>query len=258
MLKQFTRTLNMFRNLRNPSAYLGCKFGLVKRDPLFLKLRNGVSAEVPAQLLHAFKESVFAEDYVRGFPARVIGDFENATVLDVGANAGFFSLWWLSRHPGSKVICVEPIPENFALLKRNADLNAGEKITLVNGAVGGQAGQIVLRYTLTKGFTTSATVLRDVGGQVEISVKAFPLAQLLADFDLKQIDFLKLDCEGGEYDFLYHCDDDALNTIRRIAVETHSGPEPGQNKDALCDFLRSKNFHVNAPNGSAMVYAWRQ
>jgi FkbM family methyltransferase len=256
MLTKLKRPLNMFRNLRNPLTYLCHKFGVVKRDPLFLDLRKGVRAEVPARLLHTFKESVFAEDYARGFPGRVIRDFDNPTVLDVGANAGYFSLWWLSRHPGSKMICVEPIPENFALLKRNAALNADKNIFLINGAVGGATGQIVLRYNLTKGFTTAASALRGVDGQTEISVKAFSLAQLVADFALERIDFLKLDCEGSEYAVLYNCDDAVLKTIRCIAIETHRGPESGQNKDALCDFLRSKQFQVNTRPRNAMVYAW--
>jgi FkbM family methyltransferase len=261
MLKQLIRPVNMFRNLRNPQTYLGAKFGLVKRDPLLLKLRNGVSAEVPMRLLKTFKESVFAEDYIRGFPGSVVRDLHEPVVVDVGANAGYFSLWWLSRHPGSKMICVEPIPENFALLKHNAALNADKKISLVNGAIGGQSGQITLRYNLTDGFTTAASILKNVDGQAEISVKSFSIAQLMADFALKQIDFLKLDCEGSEYDIIYQSDEAALGKIRRIAIETHPSAEPGQNKDALADFLRSKNFHVNTWHSNAindMIYAWRQ
>jgi len=248
----------MFRNLRNPLTYLGTKFGLSKRDPLLLKLRNGVEAEVPVRLLPTFKESVFAEDYIRGFPGRVVRDLDRPIVVDVGANAGYFSLWWLSRHPGSRMVCVEPIPENFALLKRNAALNADKKISLVDGAVDGQNGEIVLRYNLTQGFTTAASVLQGVDGQSEITVKCSSLTQLMSDFGLKQIDFLKLDCEGSEYAILYKSDDALLKTISRIALEAHFGSEPSQNKEALCDFLRSKQFQVNARPDSALVYAWRQ
>jgi FkbM family methyltransferase len=258
MLKQLIRPVNMFRNLRNPLTCLGCKFGLVKQDPLLLKLRNGVEAEVPKRLLQTFKESVFGEDYIRGFPRRVLRDLDKPNVVDVGANAGYFSLWWLARHPGSKIICVEPIPENFTLLKRNAALNPDKNVSLFNGAVDGQNGQIALRYTLTGGFTTAASSLHGADGQKEISVKCLSLAQLMSDFGLKQIDFLKLDCEGSEYAILYKSDDALLKTIRRIAIEAHFGSEPGQTKEALCDFLRSKQFQINTRPESAMVYAWRR
>jgi FkbM family methyltransferase len=261
MLKQLIRPVNMFRNMRNPQTYLGAKFGLLKRDPLLLKLRNGVNAEVPMRLLKTFKESVFAEDYIHGFPGGIRRRLDKPAVVDVGANAGYFSLWWLSRHPGSKIICVEPIPENFALLKRNAALNPEKNILLFNGAVGGLNGQIVLRYNLTNGFTTAASVLKGVDGQIEISAKCLSLAQLMSDFALKQIDFLKLDCEGSEYSIIYQSDDTVLKTIRCIAIETHLSSEPRQNTDALADFLRSKQFHVNVWHSNAIndiIYAWRQ
>jgi FkbM family methyltransferase len=246
MLKQLIRPVNMFRNLRNPLTYLGSKFGLSKQDPLLLKLRNGVEAEVPVRLLPTFKESVFAEDYIHGFPGRVVRNLDRPTVVDVGANAGYFSLWWLSRHPGSKMVCVEPIPENFALLKRNAALNPDKKITLINGAVDGQNGEIVLRYTLTQGFTTAASVLSGVDGQIETTVKCFSLAQVMADFSMKQIDFLKLDCEGSEYAILYKSDDALLKTIRLLTrpeqgvvvrfspLKTISSQRPDRQRHGLC------------------------
>jgi len=258
MLKQLIRPVNMFRNLRNPQTYLASKFGFSKRDPLFLELRNGVKAEVPVRLLQTFKESVFAEDYSRGFPSRVLCNLDKPVAVDVGANAGYFSMWWLARYPDSKVVCVEPIPENFALLKRNAALNPDKKISLINGAVAGENGEIVLRYSLTQGFTTSASVLEGVQGQNEISVKCLSLAQLMSDHGLKQIDYLKLDCEGSEYAILYKSDDALLKTIKRIALEAHVGSGPGQSKDELCDFLRSKQFQINSRPDSAMVYAWRE
>jgi FkbM family methyltransferase len=257
MLKRLTRQINLFRNLRNPQVYLGYKYGLLRRDTLFLKLRNGVVAEVPARLVQTFKESVFEQDYIRGFPRNLIRRFDALTVVDVGANAGYFSLWWLSRFPRSKMIAVEPMPNNFALLARNRVLNSDKDFHVVNCAMRNQTGNIVLNFDRSDSFTTAASINKGNGGGDEISVKAVSLKQLMADFGLSRIDFLKLDCEGSEYDILYPCEGALLDSIRHIAMETHRGMEAAESKDAMCNFLRAKNFHVNTQPGSEMVHAWR-
>ncbi|MGD1087965.1 MAG: FkbM family methyltransferase [Verrucomicrobiota bacterium] len=258
MLKQLIRLNNMFRNLRNPFTYLGCKYNLLKRDPVFLNLRNDVIAEVPMRLMQTFKESVFAEDYIKGFPAQVLHNFESSTVIDVGANAGYFSLWWLSRFPDSEVISVEPMPNNFSLLQRNTSLNSTKRLHPVNCAVSSSIGEITLHFDRCDSFTTAASVLKNAGGRDELSIQATSIAQLMTRFNLSHIDFLKLDCEGSEYDILYHCDDGLLEKIKCISMETHRGTETNQNKKSLCDFLRSKAFCVNTKSGSAMVYAYRK
>ncbi|MEI8289506.1 MAG: FkbM family methyltransferase [Verrucomicrobiota bacterium] len=256
MFNKLKRQFNIWRNLQNPLTYWGYKYGIVKREPLFLKLPNGVQAEVPGRMIHTFKESVFQEDYIKGFPTGVFNDFGAPTVVDVGANVGYFSLWWLSRFPRSQVIAVEPMPNNFALLARNKALNPDKIFKVVNCAMRNQAGHIILNFDQSDSFTTSASVRKtDVSGGNEISVKAISLAQLIADFGLKRIDFLKLDCEGSEYDILYNCDETILRSIRCIAMETHQGAEAKECKEAMCDFLRSKKFQINTKSGGHMVYA---
>lgn len=257
MLKRLARQINLFRNLRNPQTYLAHKYGLLKRDTLFFKLRNGIIAEVPARLLHTFKESVFEQDYIRGFPRHALGNLDDATAVDVGANAGYFSLWWLSRFPRGKVVAVEPMPNNFALLARNQALNANRDFHAANCAMQSRPGTVTLNFDRRDSFTTSASTRKGAGGGDEISVPAVSLEQLTADFGLARIDLLKLDCEGSEYDILYHCAEPLLHSIRRIAMETHRGAESEGCKDALCDFLRVKKFCVRTKPGSDMVYAWR-
>lgn len=252
-----TRTLNMFRNLRNPGTYLAHKAGLLKRDPLMFRLGNDVVAEVPVRLLPTFKESVFAEDYIKGFPPEVVRRFGNSAVIDVGANVGYFSLWWLSRYPRSTVVAVEPMPNNFALLKRNAALNPGKAFHPVNCAAGSKVGELVLHFDSHDSFTTSASVMDGAGGRDELRVKSVPLAQVAADFKLGRIGFLKMDCEGSEYDTLYSCEDALLDRIDCISMETHAGRGANQDKAGMCGFLRSKNFSVHETPASSMVYAWR-
>jgi FkbM family methyltransferase len=57
-------------------------------------------------------------------------------ILDVGANVGSFAAWALKRWPGAHVHCYEPLPENFALLKKNLGSLEGQSISLNNFAIG--------------------------------------------------------------------------------------------------------------------------
>src|SRR5258708_32911168 len=40
-------------------------------------------------------------------------------IIDCGANIGGRSLWFKMRYPTSKIVAVEPAPDNLELLKRN-------------------------------------------------------------------------------------------------------------------------------------------
>ena len=54
------------------------------------------------------------------------------TLVDVGANIGIYSLYWLSLRDTSKAISCEPLPDNVRLLKKNFDLNEYQnRVTVV-------------------------------------------------------------------------------------------------------------------------------
>jgi FkbM family methyltransferase len=46
-----------------------------------------------------------------------------STLIDVGANIGIYSLYWLSLNPSSQVIACEPFESNLELLRANLLLN---------------------------------------------------------------------------------------------------------------------------------------
>jgi len=48
---------------------------------------------------------------------------KSTTLIDVGANIGLYSLFWLSLSPELKCIAIEPFEQNFRLLIKNIALN---------------------------------------------------------------------------------------------------------------------------------------
>ena len=55
-------------------------------------------------------------------------------VIDCGANVGYSSAYFLSRHPKSRIVAIEPDPENFAMLRRNL-APYGSRVNLIHAGV---------------------------------------------------------------------------------------------------------------------------
>ena len=68
------------------------------------------------------------------------------TVVDCGANIGLTGLFLAARYPKARVICVEPDPQNFALLKAN--ISGEPRIVAVQAAIVGSP--TLTRVTLTQ------------------------------------------------------------------------------------------------------------
>jgi len=60
---------------------------------------------------------------------------ERFAFLDIGANAGIFSLVAASKDLCTKVVSVEPVPLTFATLIQNIRLNGADKIVPLCGAI---------------------------------------------------------------------------------------------------------------------------
>ena len=245
------RYLNLLKNLSNWWLYLAVKFGLRSDDPLTFHTRSGVVVEVPRRLLQTFKEIFMAECYCQGMSLPAA---DNPVVIDIGANAGYFTLFALSRLPGARTFSSEPIPVNFNHLKRNLDLNPGQSAHCFQMAVAGEPGTLTLSYDPRDKFTTSATI-NPQANTTTISVRCTSLAEIFRDNHLDRCDLLKMDCEGAEYDILYNCPREILARIRNMAMEVHAGTKPEQNIESLEAYLRQNGFATRRrPVG--MLWAW--
>jgi hypothetical protein len=95
-----------------------------------------------------------------------------------------------------------------------------------------------------------------VPGSDKIEVGAISLPDIVAAYGLSKIDLLKMDCEGAEYRILYNCPEATLARIGAIALESHRGPEPGENEAELSEYLRKRGFHAVTDSGD-LIWAWR-
>jgi FkbM family methyltransferase len=141
---------------------------------------------------------------------------QNDTVLDAGANIGFFSIYAAPRC--RKVIAVEPNQKSFTALTLNKRLNRASNIITVNKALWNSSG-----YVRMAGDGVFFRVIPpgDIETGKSLYVPCSTIDQLVAELDCS-VDVVKMDVEGAER----ACADGSyLRSVREIVVETHGTSE---------------------------------
>lgn len=178
-------------------------------------------------------------------------------VVDVGACFGAFSVLAVA-HGAAHVLAVEPDPDNLQALRSTL-------VELGDGRV-----QIV---ATAAGFD-GTTNLHDGDGPCRTTrepwdsngtITSLTLDQLLGEcagrFGVDAADvFLKVDCEGCEFDLVLDATPDAMRRVERIAMEWHCDTRPhgrlGQMIARLLDTHAVEVFGVPADCGGHL-YAHR-
>jgi FkbM family methyltransferase len=129
---------------------------------------------------------------------------ENDVVVDIGASVGPFVCTILKNKP-SKIYCVEPSKVLVKTLKEN--------IKNYNSA------SIPVIYT-EKAIVGDYNKVNIFGGSNEFETTTF--MQFIKENGIEKINYLKIDCEGGEYSiFSDENIEYLLNNVEYIAMETH-------------------------------------
>ena len=133
------------------------------------------------------------------------------TIIDAGANVGIATLFFHMRFPEARIVCIEPDPDNFELLRRNVASLPG--VHVVNAALSDTSG--------TVGWQAGPA---GYAGRIEHSatrkVRALTLADLLRDHGIEHVDILKVDVEGAENMVLQ--DAAVLQKVDCIMLELHT------------------------------------
>jgi FkbM family methyltransferase len=114
------------------------------------------------------------------------------TILDIGANVGFHSLYFAElAGKNGKVLAFEPVPYNFDVLNTNIKLNSYENINVKNIALGNKNEQLLIDADENSENPGSFNLFAN-NGQVAIKCA-------IGDEVIKEkVDFIKIDVEGYE------------------------------------------------------------
>lgn len=179
--------------------------------------------------------------------------------LDIGGYLGTVAIGLAVDNPALRVICVEPVPFNAALIRANITANGlDERITLVEG-LAGASGKGLIRFgykgnetDLHHAFVGNSTLATPETTYTALKVPSYNLADLTDE----PVSFLKIDCEGGEYEFFANSD---LSTVALIGGEWHHQTPDGEPKTRadvaalLPDFDVTFDGPVAGPGGFRAV-----
>ncbi len=133
---------------------------------------------------------------------------KNDIVVDLGSNCGSFTYSILEKNP-KHVYCIEPSDEIVKALRNNTK---NKPVTIINKAISDHncERESIPDYGVYISSQNSSTY------------STITFKSLIDQYQIKKIDFLKFDCEGGEY-FVFTPEnvDYIKNNIRNISGEFH-------------------------------------
>jgi FkbM family methyltransferase len=166
------------------------------------------------------------------------------TVIDIGANQGFFTIHAASK--GARVIAVEPSRTNLGLLKENVEQNnLADNVVCVNCAVSDKVGTATMFEPFNdrgRYLTTFVSIVERDPGDASLRKSEVPvttLDELFASNKIQVCDLLKMDCEGSEYAILSSTTPETFSRIKNISFEFHDG-----RIDELKSWLDNAGFEV--------------
>jgi FkbM family methyltransferase len=145
-------------------------------------------------------------------------DLRVATILDLGANIGLASAWFLNRFPDATVFAVEADADNCAACRENLAAY-GIRARVVHGAAWSSRAALTLlrKSCAADNFVESAGAT--AGGQIQ--VQGWDLASLIEMSGFAQVDLLKIDIEGAEEVIFRAKVSSWLPRVRNLCVELH-------------------------------------
>ena len=194
-LERLSQTNNNLHEVYLPKKYHDFDWGIAAENEWFRK---------------TVEKEVFIDNVYQKFFKVEEGDI----VFDVGASVGPFTHFIKDQNP-AKVYCFEPHSEMYQTLVGNV---SGENIVCVNQAIG----------PVTSEFESAGLFNSDLRETCEEenrqTIPSIKFKDFVEQNNITQIDFLKTDCEGGEYDIF---NDENLswvkNNVKKIAGEFHLG-----------------------------------
>jgi len=170
----------------------------------------------------------------------------DATIYDIGANVGVYSLALAAGSPGRRLLAIEPAPEIRGQLQANVDCNAlGDRIQIMDGGVGDEDGMrpfYLSTYPELSGFDRESATRWEasLAGTVEVPVRR---VDTIAERHPAP-DALKIDVEGASPAVLRGARETLRSHRPTLFIEVH---EEGLSSDTgrkVRDILEGVDYSI--------------
>lgn len=178
----------------------------------------------PSSDLACWKQVIQDEQY-----RCVVEAYKDArTIVDLGANIGLASRYFSFHYPQARIISVEPDESNFSVL----ELNSNDSMELVHAGIWSKTCRLSTNREFRDRNDWAVRTAESHEG-----IRGITLPELMDEREIKQIDILKVDVEGAEFELFK--DARFLKDVGIVAMEIHK--ELG-NQMELLDTLTTNGF----------------
>jgi FkbM family methyltransferase len=137
---------------------------------------------------------------------------DKSTVIDLGGYEGQWASDIYARYL-CQIIVFEPMPEFAAKILQRFERNP--KIRVVQAAAGNGSGELKMHASADASSAFEVSVSA-------ISVRKVDLLEYLDTINVAEVDLLKLNIEGGEYELLeYLIEANAVSRFRNLQIQFH-------------------------------------
>jgi len=235
-IRIFLKSIKIFKNwYLYPIVY----FGLTKKKYVIFETKENIKIKLRVQstdLMALTNVWLIQEYYKPGFEIH-----DKDILIDIGAHIGLFALFASRKCKKGKIFCYEPVKENFDLLLENLQLNNLDNIIPFNLAVSNHKSTI----TIFLNKDESAHSIFPPNSALSIKVKSTSLKNIFDENNLEWCDYLKLDCEGAEYDIINSTSEEYFKRIKKIAAEYHLADTKPELLENLIIKLKAMLFDVS-------------
>jgi FkbM family methyltransferase len=175
-------------------------------------------------------------------------------VFDMGAHCGVSS-YHLSKlvGPAGKVVCFEPDPTNFGILKRNIARHGLTNVIAENAAIAGTTGKLAFNSEGTIGSSLTSLLLRDSVGTT-VTVDAMTMADAFERWGVPA--FCKIDIEGAEIEVVRNSADLLRRHKLNFALDTNHPRADGTMTDGDIESMFRSYGYEAASDANPMLTTW--
>lgn len=148
-------------------------------------------------------------------------------ILDIGSNIGITAIWMARKFPTARIFCFEPMQDNFHILEKN--IEPYKNITACNFGLGAESGVVDIYaneditnqggFSLYKLASDGENIGTEQKAHMQIEVKN--IADILHELNINNIDIIKIDTEGAEYEILTSIPEELLSRNQWVMGELH-------------------------------------
>jgi len=171
---------------------------------------------------------------------------EHMTVIDIGANIGYYTLLESQLASKGHIFAIEPVLGNYTILKKNIALNHCTNISTYNFAIANADGYKEM-YIYDKCNWSSFT--RIPGSTIidTVQVPIFTLDKFIETYVPQHLHFIRMDVEGFEYEILMG----SQKTLQKpgplfFCIEIHPHLISKEKVTTIIDLMRDNGFRVNS------------